>query len=87
MHDTNTPEGATRVLATLRRLNRNRPLELSEALWIAERQANRLLQLRGRVQHRMLAKANIELTALSSTDRLTGLPNRRSTASRVIRSA
>ena len=26
----------------------------------------------------MLAKANTELTALSSTDRLTGLPNRRS---------
>ena len=43
-----------------------------------ERRFSYLLQLRGRLQHRMLAKANSELTALSATDRLTGLPNRRS---------
>ena len=47
MHQTTTPEGVTSVLATLRRLMPNRPLDLSEALWIAERQANRLLELRG----------------------------------------
>ena len=43
-----------------------------------------LLQLRGRMQHRLLAKANSELTALSSTDRLTGLPNRRSYDERLL---
>jgi diguanylate cyclase (GGDEF)-like protein len=45
---------------------------------LRERRYSYLLQLRGRLQHRMLAKANSELTALSATDRLTGLPNRRS---------
>jgi Zn-dependent peptidase ImmA (M78 family) len=35
------------VLAALRRLHPNRPLDLTDALWLAERQANRLLQLRG----------------------------------------
>ncbi len=47
MHDTNTPEGGTSVLANLRRLHPNRPLDLTDALWLAERQANRLLELRG----------------------------------------
>lgn len=47
MHDTNTPEGGTSVLASLRRLRPNRPLDLADALWLAELQANRLLQLRG----------------------------------------
>ncbi|AFL87091.1 diguanylate cyclase (GGDEF) domain-containing protein [Terriglobus roseus DSM 18391] len=42
-----------------------------------ERRFSYLLQLRGRLQRRMLAEANAELLALSSTDRLTGLPNRR----------
>ena len=42
-----------------------------------ERRYSYLLQLRGKLQHRMLAKANTELAALSATDRLTGLPNRR----------
>ncbi len=45
--NTNTPEGGTSVLATLRRLHPNRPLDLTDALWLAELQANRLLQLRG----------------------------------------
>ena len=43
-----------------------------------ERRYSYLLQLRGRLQHRLLATANAELLALSSTDRLTGLANRRS---------
>ena len=43
-----------------------------------ERRYSYLLQLRGRLQHRLLAAANAELLAISSTDRLTGLPNRRS---------
>jgi diguanylate cyclase (GGDEF)-like protein len=42
-----------------------------------ERRFSYLLQLRGRLQRGMLAEANAELLALSSTDRLTGLPNRR----------
>jgi Zn-dependent peptidase ImmA (M78 family) len=48
-HTTNDPseEGATSVLAALRRLHPNRPLDLADALWLAELQANRLLQLRG----------------------------------------
>ncbi len=49
-----------------------------------ERRYSYLLHLRGRVQHRLLAKANIELTELSSTDRLTGLPNRRSYDERLL---
>lgn len=43
-----------------------------------ERRYSYLLQLRGRLQHRLLARANAELVAISATDRLTGLPNRRS---------
>lgn len=42
-----------------------------------ERRYSYLLQLRGRMQRGMLAEANAELLTLSSTDRLTGLPNRR----------
>ncbi len=42
-----------------------------------ERRFSYLLQLRGRLQRGLLANANAELLALSSTDRLTGLPNRR----------
>ncbi len=42
-----------------------------------ERRYNYLLQLRGRLQRGLLAGINAELLALSSTDRLTGLPNRR----------
>jgi Zn-dependent peptidase ImmA (M78 family) len=42
-----TPQPEPSVLATLRRLNPHRPLQLNEALWLAELQANRLLQLRG----------------------------------------
>ena len=42
-----------------------------------ERRYSYLLQLQGKLQHRMLAKVNTELAALSATDRLTGLPNRR----------
>lgn len=45
MHHTN-PEGGTSVLANLRSLIPNRRLHLSEALRIAELQANRLLELR-----------------------------------------
>ena len=47
MRQTTPQQGATSVLATLRRLSPNRQLDLNEALWIAERQANRLLELRG----------------------------------------
>jgi Zn-dependent peptidase ImmA (M78 family) len=48
MHHSNPQEeGGTSVLASLRRLHPNRPLDLSDALWLAELQANRLLQLRG----------------------------------------
>ncbi len=43
-----------------------------------ERRYSYLLHLRGSLQHRMLAVANAELLAISTTDRLTGLPNRRS---------
>jgi diguanylate cyclase (GGDEF)-like protein len=42
-----------------------------------ERRLSYLLQLRGRLQRGLLADANAELMALSATDRLTGLPNRR----------
>ena len=42
-----------------------------------ERRFSYLLQLRGRLQRGMLADVNSELMALSATDRLTGLPNRR----------
>lgn len=42
-----------------------------------ERRYSYLLQLRGRLQRALLAGINAELLALSSTDRLTGLPNRR----------
>ena len=42
-----------------------------------ERRYSYLLQLRGRLQRGLLAGINAELLALSSTDRLTGLPNRR----------
>ncbi|MEK6397177.1 MAG: GGDEF domain-containing protein [Terriglobus sp.] len=42
-----------------------------------ERRFSYLLQLHGRLQRSKLADANAELIALSSTDRLTGLPNRR----------
>jgi Zn-dependent peptidase ImmA (M78 family) len=49
MHHTNSnpSEGGTSVLASLRRLHPNRRLDLADALWLAELQANRLLQLRG----------------------------------------
>jgi Zn-dependent peptidase ImmA (M78 family) len=47
MHHTTTEQGETSVLAALRRLHPNRPLDLADALWLAELQANRLLQLRG----------------------------------------
>jgi Zn-dependent peptidase ImmA (M78 family) len=52
MHHSNnsSEEGGTSVLAALRRLHPNRPLDLSDALWLAELQANRLLQLRGAAQ-------------------------------------
>lgn len=50
MHHTNSNPsqegGGTSVLASLRRLRPNRPLDLDEALRIAERQAIRLLELR-----------------------------------------
>jgi Zn-dependent peptidase ImmA (M78 family) len=46
-HTTTNEEGAPSVLAALRRLHPNRPLDLTDALWLAELQANRLLQLRG----------------------------------------
>lgn len=46
-HITTSQGGATSVLATLRRLHPNRSLLLADALWLAELQANRLLQLRG----------------------------------------
>jgi diguanylate cyclase (GGDEF)-like protein len=42
-----------------------------------ERRYSYLLQLRGRLQRSMLADANAELQAISLTDRLTGIPNRR----------
>jgi diguanylate cyclase (GGDEF)-like protein len=42
-----------------------------------ERRYSYLLQLRGRLQRGMLADANAELQAISLTDRLTGIPNRR----------
>jgi diguanylate cyclase (GGDEF)-like protein len=42
-----------------------------------ERRFSYLLQLRGRLQRGLLADANAELQAISLTDRLTGLPNRR----------
>ncbi len=42
-----------------------------------ERRYSYLLHLRGRLQRGLLAGANAELLALSSTDRLTNLPNRR----------
>jgi diguanylate cyclase (GGDEF)-like protein len=49
-----------------------------------ERRFSYLLQLRGQLQHGMLEEANAELLALSSTDRLTGLPNRRAYDTRLI---
>ncbi len=51
MHHTNSNPsqegGGTSVLAALRRLHPSRPLDLTDALWLAELQAHRLLQLRG----------------------------------------
>ncbi|SEB63684.1 GGDEF domain-containing protein [Terriglobus roseus] len=49
-----------------------------------ERRFSYLLQLRGRLQRGQLAEANAELLALSSTDRLTGLPNRRAYDTRLL---
>lgn len=49
-----------------------------------ERRYNYLLQLRGRLQRGLLAGINAELLALSSTDRLTGLPNRRAYDERLL---
>ena len=49
-----------------------------------ERRYSHLLQLRVRLQHGMLTRANAELTAISATDRLTGLPNRRSYDERLL---
>jgi hypothetical protein len=43
----NQPEREASVLATLRRLIPDRPLSFNEALWLAELQANRLLELSG----------------------------------------
>lgn len=53
MRDTNTtqPQEGTSVLATLRHLIPDRPLQLHEALQIAELQANRLLELSGNTAH------------------------------------
>lgn len=45
----NTPQGGPSVLASLRHLIPDRPLQLHEALRIAELQANRLLELSGSV--------------------------------------
>ncbi len=45
-HNTNQPSGGPSVLASLRHLIPDRPLSLGDALWVAERQASRLLQLR-----------------------------------------
>ena len=42
-----------------------------------EQRYSYLLHLRGRIQRALLAGINAELVALSTTDRLTGLPNRR----------
>ncbi|MGI4755254.1 MAG: diguanylate cyclase [Janthinobacterium lividum] len=42
-----------------------------------ERRYSYLLHLRGRLQRGLLAGINAELLAISTTDRLTGLPNRR----------
>lgn len=47
-----------------------------------ERRFAYLLQLQSRMQHTMLEKANAELLAISSTDKLTGLPNRHAYDSR-----
>jgi Zn-dependent peptidase ImmA (M78 family) len=44
-YNTNQPQGGPSVLATLRHLIPDRPLQLHEALRIAELQANRLLEL------------------------------------------
>ncbi|MGI4855239.1 MAG: diguanylate cyclase domain-containing protein [Janthinobacterium lividum] len=49
-----------------------------------ERRYSYLLQLRGRLQRGLLAGINAELLALSSTDRLTGLPNRRAYDERLL---
>lgn len=49
-----------------------------------ERRYSYLLQLRGRLQRGLLAGVNAELLALSSTDRLTGLPNRRAYDERLL---
>jgi diguanylate cyclase (GGDEF)-like protein len=49
-----------------------------------ERRFSFLLQLHGGVQRGQLADANAELLALSSTDRLTGLPNRHSYETRLL---
>jgi diguanylate cyclase (GGDEF)-like protein len=49
-----------------------------------DRRFSYLLQLHGRLQRGMLADANAELVALSSTDRLTGLPNRLAYDSRLV---
>ena len=49
-----------------------------------ERRYSYLLQLRGRMQRGLLAGVNAELMALSTTDRLTGLPNRRAYDDRLI---
>jgi len=47
MHQTPTNQEGTSVLASLRALMPDRPLQLAEALKLAELQANRLLRLRG----------------------------------------
>lgn len=47
-----------------------------------ERRFAYLLQLQSRLRHTLLAQANAELLAISSTDKLTGLPNRHAYDSR-----
>ena len=50
-----------------------------------EQRMSYLLQLRGRIQQTMLEDANRELTSLSTTDRLTGIPNRRAYDARLLK--
>jgi len=54
------------VLARLRRLHPHRPLTLNEALWVAERQATRLLQLR-----RASADVPVPTTVVTDLPRIT----------------
>jgi IrrE N-terminal-like domain len=65
MHNTHSQQGEPSVLSTLRSLIPHRSLLLSEALWIAELQAGRLLQLSRAVDVPILSSTVTDLPRIT----------------------